>query len=175
MNVYCKQNLQELKSLLESLSIDQYQYKSKILSGASIGQHIRHVLEFYLCLIKTTKRHAIVNYDKRKRNLRIEQNPGEAIATIDEICSKLSEYRTAEVLYLQGNYSTYESSLITTPTTFKRELAYCLEHTIHHQALIKIGLNELNLTHLIDQHFGVASATVRFNQQQTGRPEVQHK
>jgi hypothetical protein len=41
-------------------------------------------------------------------------------------------------------------------------LAYCLEHTIHHQALIKIGLMELNLIHLIDQHFGVAPATIRF-------------
>jgi hypothetical protein len=165
MNTYCQQNLKELRSLLESISIDQYQYKSLILAGASIGQHIRHILEFYLCLMNSAEDNDIINYDKRERNLRIELDPVEAIATIDEIYSRLSVPSKEEVLYLQGNYSNHEIDLITIPTTFNRELAYCLEHTIHHQALIKIGLMELNLTHLIDQHFGVAPATVRFNQQ----------
>ncbi|MEX2593138.1 MAG: DinB family protein [Anditalea sp.] len=165
MNPSCQQNLKELKFLLESINTDQYQYKSQILSGASIGQHIRHILEFYLCLIKSTQDHHIVNYDKRKRNLQIEKRPEEAIATIDQIITDLAQSRKEGDLYLQGNYSIHEIDLITIPTTFKRELAYCLDHTIHHQALIKIGLQELNLVHLVDECFGVSPATIRFNQE----------
>ncbi len=47
MTQYCKQNLLELKELLQKLSEEQYSRPSEILSGASIGQHLRHVLEFY--------------------------------------------------------------------------------------------------------------------------------
>lgn len=49
-------------------------------------------------------------------------------------------------------------------TFINRELAYCLEHSIHHQALIKVGLKEQNIENLIDENFGVAPATIRHKQ-----------
>ena len=44
----CKENLQEIKTLIASVKEEQYQYKSQLLSDATIGQHVRHILEFYL-------------------------------------------------------------------------------------------------------------------------------
>ena len=41
----------------------------------------------------------------------------------------------------------------------QRELAFNLEHAIHHQALIKIGLNQLG-QHM-ESGFGVAPSTLR--------------
>lgn len=68
-------------------------------------------------------------------------------------------------LYLQGDYSNEGDHTTTIATTFERELVYCLEHTIHHQALIKVGLKELNLEGFLDGHFGVAPATLRFREE----------
>jgi hypothetical protein len=50
-------------------------------------------------------------------------------------------------------------------TSFERELVYCLDHAIHHQALIKIGLKEQELSHLVSQDFGVAYSTLRYRKQ----------
>ena len=47
-------------------------------------------------------------------------------------------------------------------SSFERELLYCLDHAIHHQALIKIGLKELHLSHLVSPDFGVAYSTLRY-------------
>ncbi|MCA1746680.1 MAG: hypothetical protein LC655_03220, partial [Bacteroidales bacterium] len=43
-----------------------------------------------------------------------------------------------------------------------RELAYCIEHSIHHQAIIKAGLIDLNCTELVSSEFGVAYSTIRY-------------
>jgi len=39
---------------------------------------------------------------------------------------------------------------------------YCLDHAIHHQALIKIGLKELQIADLVGDDFGVAYSTLRY-------------
>ena len=47
-------------------------------------------------------------------------------------------------------------------TSFFRELTYCMDHCIHHQSLIKIALLEQELTHLVDENFGVAFSTQNY-------------
>ncbi|HET6244120.1 MAG: hypothetical protein H0V01_12690 [Bacteroidetes bacterium] len=155
------QHLQEIKSLVKSLTEEQYQFKSPLLSGASIGQHTRHILEFYLCLVEGRHK-GIVNYDKRERNLDIETNLKFAIYTIDKICSNVSTYNICCELILEGNFSNEGEESVSVKTSYFRELAYNLEHSIHHQALIKIGLKEQNLDHLIPDNFGIAAATIRY-------------
>jgi hypothetical protein len=46
-------------------------------------------------------------------------------------------------------------------TSLFRELAYDLEHSIHHQALIKIGLADLGEDVITEKNFGIAPSTVR--------------
>ena len=161
---YCKENLQEIKALIASVKEEQYQYRSQLLSDATIGQHVRHILEFYLCLINSECR-GLVNYDKRERDLNLERNPGLAISCIDKICSDIQRLNTEQELQLAGNFSSEGRTLKTIRTSIDRELAYCLEHSIHHQALIKIGLIDQKMDHLINEGFGVAPATIRHKQQ----------
>jgi hypothetical protein len=160
----CKENLQEIKTLIASVKEEQYQYKSQLLSDATIGQHVRHILEFYLCLINGECR-GLVNYDKRERDLNLERNPGLAIFCIDKICNDIQRLNTEQEIQLAGNFSSEGRTLKTIRTSIDRELAYCLEHSIHHQALIKIGLIEQKMDHLINEGFGVAPATIRHKQQ----------
>lgn len=160
MILYCKENLQEIKYLIALLTNLQYTYKSPMLANASIGQHIRHILEFYLCL-RNGAAVGIVNYDKRERDLELEENKNFAMYTIDKICNNMSLLEGVGEIKLEGNFSSEEDAVSTIRTFVNRELAYCLEHSIHHQALIKVGLLEQNLEHLAHVNFGLAPATIR--------------
>lgn len=164
MIIHCKENLQQIKTLIASFEEGQYGYKSQLLSDASIGQHVRHILEFYLCVINGVSR-GFINYDNRDRDPELEQNPVSAISCIDRICDNIECLSTDQEINLVGNFSSETETLKTIRTSTDRELAYCLEHSIHHQALIKIGLIEQKMDHLINEGFGVAPATIRYKQQ----------
>jgi uncharacterized damage-inducible protein DinB len=158
---HCRENLQEIKKLVHSLEQDDYIASTPFLSGASIGQHVRHILEFYLCLLEGIKTKT-VNYDKRERNFDLESNPDFAVYTIDKISSNLA-FAKDEAIKLEGNFTFEDGASEFIQSSVNRELAYCLEHSIHHQALIKIALKELVLEYLINDSFGVAPATIRNN------------
>ncbi|WP_111709104.1 DinB family protein [Lutibacter citreus] len=161
MKTYCQQNLEEIKKLVIQLSDQQYAYGAKLLSDTSIGQHVRHILEFYQSVLNGLDS-KIINYDNRKRNLLIETDKDVAIEMIDTICFKLAMDLTDTLCFLEGNFSANEGNENQIKTTVFRELAYCLEHSIHHQALIKVGLLELNIASFIDETFGLAPATIRY-------------
>jgi hypothetical protein len=160
MIAYCRNNLLELKTLLGSLTPNQYQQKLEVLSNGSIGQHIRHILEFYICLIKG-KASGFVNYDARQRDLSLESDLSFASKTIDNIMEQLVEETAPEYIHLKGNYANSEGLPLIIGTSYLRELCYCFEHAVHHQAMIKVGLKALQLQNLIQPHFGVAPATQR--------------
>jgi len=161
----CKENLESIASLLEKLNAEHYQFPSYYLSGASIGQHIRHILEFYTCLSQAFRDGGAVNYDRRKRALLLEQDPAAAVTGIQQIVHWLGSEKITGNVSLIATYAIDSAQTCTIPSSFQRELAYCLEHSIHHQALIKIGLFEQGLSHLIDPHFGVAPSTIKFRMQ----------
>lgn len=157
----CRDNLIMLKSLIIELKDKEYAYSSKLLSDASIGAHMRHILEFYLCLFDGTVS-KIVNYDARKRDHQLEIDRKYALFTIDKIFSNISRLSINNELFLEGDFGANGSDVKKLKTSINRELAYCLEHSIHHQALIKIALLEQNLSALIHPDFGVAPATLRY-------------
>lgn len=160
MITYCKHNLNEIKNLLIKLSADDYQNKSLLLSGASIGQHTRHILEFYLCLLNGVNQQVIC-YDHRKRDLNLESDIDYTINTIDAIISKLDALDLSIPVELHACFD-QKNTMQNIPSSVYRELSYCLEHSIHHQALIKVGLKELSIDHLIDECFGVAPTTIAY-------------
>jgi uncharacterized damage-inducible protein DinB len=163
MNKNCIQNLNEIRALLEKISHQAYNRKSGLLSEATIGQHVRHILEFYICLINAAKT-KIVNYDNRQRDLSIENSKEKAIEIINKIIDELIQLNTPSVVILQGRFNPDSEDLTSMKTSYARELAYCLEHSIHHQALIKIALKEQNIMELTGSDFGVAPATIRYKQ-----------
>lgn len=56
---YCITNLNELRDLLEKMNRDQYTQSLKLLSGATIGQHFRNILESYQCVARGLNEGAI--------------------------------------------------------------------------------------------------------------------
>src|SRR5262245_33315117 len=58
---------------LHQLSYEQYKQRSKTLFNATIGQHVRHIIELFVCL-ETGYESGLVNYEKRKRDVALETN-----------------------------------------------------------------------------------------------------
>lgn len=164
MKTYCKADLLKLKKLISSLNDGQYSQTVSVLGSASIGQHVRHVLEFYLCLLKGAPTKEIC-YDKRERNNEIETNRSYALYTIEKIYSNIGLMQEEQVLKIEANMSDENESSVYFNSTGARELAYCLEHAIHHYALIKVALHEIKIVELADKDFGVAPATIRYRKQ----------
>jgi hypothetical protein len=149
--------LQGLAALLSRLDGEAYCHASKWLSGASIGQHSRHVIELVQCLLKGYDE-CLVNYDDRKRDHQLETDIAFAINMIELLVAQLD--LPNKPVTVEGNFDMEAQVQIQIQSTYHRELAYNVEHAVHHMALIKVGLKELDIV-LPNDNFGVAYATVQ--------------
>jgi hypothetical protein len=148
--------LMQIGEMLDTLTDAQYQRCLPVLSGASIGEHVRHVIEFFVELDRGYGT-GIVNYDARRRDKSIEQHRDVAQERLHRILPNLS--RKNKVLLLLTD------SGVQVMTNYERELIYNLEHTVHHMALLKIGIGALTSLRL-PEDFGVAGSTLRYRQAQ---------
>jgi hypothetical protein len=150
--------LYQLKELLESLTDEQYCRKVALLSDASIGQHTRHIIEFFQELGKGYQT-GLVNYDARKRNYTLETQRKFAISELVGIAAIVA--RENKVLNLVVDFRGEDSNSYEVPTSYQRELVYNFEHTIHHMALLKIGVRVVATIEL-PENFGVAISTLKY-------------
>lgn len=165
LNASARELLGQLHEIITQLGIEDFKRPVVVLSNSTIGQHVRHTLEFFLCLMDA-RAAGRINYDHRKHDQLIETDlkiAKNVIESIDHFLQK--EVDDFPVLH-EANYAFQERREVQMPSSFYRELAYNIEHTIHHMALIKVGLNA-DFEHVkIPKHFGVASSTVRYRQTQ---------
>ena len=153
------QIITQLTDLLNEIESVIYKDALRPLHYSTIGQHVRHITEFYLCLLKGYET-GVVDYDARERNLLIEIDKDFTIETLENIIQDLKRLNSDKSLILKSSFGGDEEMEI--PTSFFRELTYLIEHTIHHLAIIKIGLNEVYPEIEIAKNFGVAHSTIRF-------------
>lgn len=156
-----RNQLNDIQNLVRQLTDDEYTTKQEILSGSSIGQHIRHILEFNICLFRSFDS-GVVCYDQRERDTRIETDRLFAAHHIASILHQLNHISQNRVLRMQANFTCNTGLTDEFETSVYRELAYNLEHGVHHQALIKIAVRQIGRGELLNENFGVASSTIRF-------------
>jgi hypothetical protein len=149
---------QQLEDSLEQLTSEQYCKRIATLSGATVGQHVRHVIEMFVCL-QDGYITGTVNYEKRKRDVAIESSNELAIQLMQNINSSL--YSENKDLTLEAGFDENSCELNQLPTNYFREIAYNLEHAIHHMALIKIGITEVSGI-ILPAGYGVASSTLKY-------------
>ncbi|HEX4958188.1 MAG TPA: hypothetical protein VFV46_08435 [Lacibacter sp.] len=155
-----KESFTQLNVALDSIDEYEYTLPSPLLSNATIGQHTRHIIELYQCLLNGYEA-GLVCYDHRKRDVAIETNKTLAQRLMVEITQQTE--RPNKDMQLKAVYGDATAEELNVSTNYYRELAYNLEHTIHHMALIKVGLKELNKA-VVNDTFGVASSTTRHRQ-----------
>ena len=155
-------NIEIIDQLIDLLNdIDSTVYKDALqpLHFSTVGQHVRHITEFYLCALKGHE-NGVVDYDARERNLLIEIDKNFTIELLENVKTQLQTLKSDHNLILKSKFGGDEALEI--PSSFFRELTYLIEHTIHHLAIIKIGLNEVHPEIEIPKNFGVAHSTLRY-------------
>lgn len=151
--------INQLGSLLSSLKKEEYTKPLEIFNGSSIGQHFRHILEFYITLIE--QKDGEICYDKRKRELVYEIDIASTLDKFKDIVSfvqNMDEHRSVSVY---PETASSEGSGVF-DSTIGRELMFVFDHTVHHLAIIKIGIM-LNFPEIaLPENLGVAPSTIKY-------------
>jgi uncharacterized damage-inducible protein DinB len=151
----------QLSDSLNQLERDQYNKSCKNLSGNTIGQHVRHIIEMFQCL-EIGYHSGEIDYERRKRDKLIETDKIFASGLLMEIIMQIK--RENKSLSLLTYYDDMVTEPERIPSNYFREVSYNLEHTIHHMALIRVGLREIGDIP-VDDAYGVASSTIKYRHQ----------
>lgn len=160
----CKDILGQLSDVIINIQPEDFRKEVPSLNNSTVGQHIRHTLEFFTCLMNNHTT-GFINYDERDHDKVIETDPMIAQAVIEDVISFLDNNSEDKPLVLEANYAFGDETGTKINTNLHRELAYNIEHAIHHMAIIKIGLKEVATYINIPSHFGVAVSTIKYQKQ----------
>lgn len=158
----CSTILDQLDDVVTNISVEDFAKPSSALSNSTVGQHLRHIIEFFLCL-ENGFRSGVINYDKRAHDKLIESDKFIAINAIRTVREFVVATTNDSSLLLDVGYERNTEECVTIKTNYFRELTYNIEHAVHHMALIKIGVREVAGYVSLPKDFGVAVSTLRHN------------
>lgn len=156
----CENVLVQLFNAVECTDQEDYTKAVDTLNGSTIGEHVRHTLEFFVCLREGFET-GIVNYDNRKRDFTIQSNKTSALELIKEIIFFIRQNSEERKMELEVGYSQTSGDFLSIGSSFFREIAYNIEHAVHHMALIKVGVREVCPYVELPEEFGLAVSTFR--------------
>jgi len=153
---------QQIDQVLAQLSEEEYCRPIPEFDYHSLGQHFRHILEFFQCLQQGAAA-GVVDYSARPRNALYESQPFLTRQAFEEAVRSLALLDPEQPVAVRAELGTEEQPHY--DSTLGRELVYAFEHAIHHLAIIRIGLN-CRFPHVYTEHtLGVAPATLKARQQ----------
>ena len=155
--------LTQLSDVVNQITEEDFRKPSTALSNSTVGQHLRHTLEFFICLEQGYEL-GIVNYDKRIHNKAMENDKHIALHTISQIQDFVTNNQRDIVLKLEVGYQPDRDEVVTIDTNYLRELTYNIEHAVHHMAIMKIGIREVAGYVTLPTGFGVAVSTLRYKE-----------
>lgn len=157
--------LQQGLDLLMELDTSLYAKAEPSVRLSGVGSHFRHLLEFYDRFFEGLLVGKI-DYDQRRRDASVETNPEaarERLATVIQALRKLDR-EPAGLLVKSDADEGSGAEGPWTRSTASRELQALLSHTVHHYALIAVGLRLNGVDP--GEEFGVAPSTLRYWKEQ---------
>ncbi len=138
--------------------VDDVSFRRQANGSGSVGAQFRHNLDFINAFLKGVKIGRI-DYGKRERDLRIENDRSAAIAQIEVLKAMIEKLESRSTLNSISVRSEIESSLWF-PSSVLRELEFVHSHTVHHHALIAEKLMGFGIH--VEKDFGVAPSTLQY-------------
>jgi hypothetical protein len=164
----CLNILSQLSDLVDQIHQRDFVCPLETLSRSTIGQHLRHTLEFFMCLEQGFDK-GVINYDKRAHDKLIESDKYLALAAIGRTNHFIQSLED-KPLKLEVGYDLDKETFITINTTSTRELVYNIEHAVHHMAIMKIGIKEIASYIQLPPDFGIAASTIRYKENSVTSP-----
>jgi hypothetical protein len=150
----------QIKDLLIKLNAVQYNEELLLFNGSSIGGHVRHIYDFYECILSGE---STIDYNCRNRNTLIQTNISTATSAFDELMLKVTYLNINDQVKVVGDFNHKEIAKETVNSTIGRELMYAYDHSIHHLAIIKMGIRTHFKNVIVHDNLGVAPSTIRYN------------
>ncbi|MCB0565009.1 MAG: hypothetical protein KDD01_11590 [Phaeodactylibacter sp.] len=151
----------QINQLLKLVHPHAYSMPLKIFDGSTLGQHFRHIFDFYDCLLRGTSE-GMVDYASRKRNEQMEKDPRYAEQAFQQVEHACHNLREGQPLMVRADFSSFlKDDRPLVGSTVGRELMFAYDHAVHHLALVKIGLKEALPEARADDHLGVAPSTLK--------------
>jgi len=139
------------------------------------GPHLRHVIEHYEALVLRGDSKSI-DYDRRRRDRAVENDPALARARIVALQQRLSGWSDAaleEPLRLGGQAGTVGEFEFTVASSVGRELVFLASHAVHHYAVLHVYCLQHGL--LVDADLGRAPATVAHDRHERQQHHENHQ
>ena len=153
--------LEEVAAVIAGLSPDVYRARPLPDVSGSIGEHVRHCLDHIDALV-SADRSSDLSYECRRRGTAVETEPAAALRAIQLLRINIAVGRWSagahEPIFVSATMSR-DGKVVTGMSTIAREMAFVLNHTIHHQATIAL-LASLQGCGVPDD-FGYAHSTPR--------------
>ncbi|MCF6361507.1 MAG: DinB family protein [Cyclobacteriaceae bacterium] len=156
--------LTQIEFVIGQMKNEDYTKPVDVFNNSTIGQHVRHTLEFFQCLMGGYES-GVVSYDKRNHDTSIETDKELALTFIINAKKFINSCDMLKPLLLEINYAIDDTEDIIVDSNMGREVTYNIEHAIHHMAIIKIGLRVLCPDVELPYGFGVAISTIRYNKE----------
>jgi uncharacterized damage-inducible protein DinB len=154
--------INQLQALLYNMEQSEFTVTVPLLYNSTIGKHCRHILEFYQCFFKSVPSGQL-NYDLRERNMRLETETAFALDIIQETMVQFANLPSGELSLELSSELPEEKGLHCCHSTLARELSYLADHTVHHLAIIKIGLAIIKPGLSVAEEVGIAASTINNN------------
>lgn len=159
----CTNILSQLTDMVSQLTEQDFIKPVDTLGNSTIGQHLRHTLEFFICLEKGFEA-GIINYDKRAHDKLIETDRFIALSVLSKINEFIVSHYSDKALKLEAAYDLDKEEFVMIETNYLRELVYNIEHAVHHMAIMKIGIREAAPYVKLSHDFGIAASTIRYQE-----------
>ena len=163
LNKACCNILLQLTDLVNQITEQDFIKPVDTLGNSTIGQHLRHTLEFFICLEQGFEK-GLINYDKRAHDKLIESDKFIALSVLNKVSAFINSQPTDKELKLEAGYDLDKEEFVTISTNLMRELVYNIEHAVHHMAIMKIGIREVAPYVKLSRDFGVAASTIRYQE-----------
>jgi len=162
MNIIIQSSIQTLKkskSLLKKLTNEELSNHSVSPYYSCIGSHLRHILDFYDCILDSLESKRI-NLINRNRDERIHCDCDYAILNVNRIIKKLE---SIEENSLTNSYLVKDNlglGVVQINYSLSAILAQANSHAIHHYAIVNYILDRLGIS-VNDDTFGYNPTTPR--------------
>ncbi len=153
--------VRQIDDLLQQIEPHDYRCPLREFDGSTLGQHFRHILEFFQCLEKGIECGSI-DYASRERNMLYEDNPLLTASAFNDFTQLLEPSIEDKSLMVKAEFGGEERPVYS--STLGRELLFVYDHAIHHLAMIKIGIRCHFPAIQIDRDLGVSPSTIKSRQ-----------
>ncbi|MEZ5044856.1 MAG: hypothetical protein R2828_33470 [Saprospiraceae bacterium] len=157
-----KHLFRQINQLLEKLDEPSFSKPLNVYNGSTIGQHFRHIFDFYQCLTSDLSG-GLIDYANRERDSSIERYPVYAIRAFSKIEAAIEIIDEFMEINVLADFSVEANAARpVVKSSLGRELMFAYDHAVHHIAIIKMGIQTAFPEILMEENLGIAPSTLKY-------------